>query len=96
MADDVIMGTLRKILTTGVGAALMTESSLRNALSEIKLTQQAREYFARQLHEEIQKALCGLTLEIQATVKISPRDSAKKENRFTVRRLKIRKLSGQK
>lgn len=102
------MGTLRKILTTGVGAALMTESGLRSALSDIKL----RDYLARQaskgkeeltkvlvseikrflehidLHEEIQKALSGMTLEVNASVRLAPSDS-KKETRLTVRRLKI-------
>jgi hypothetical protein len=56
------MSTFRKILTTGVGAALMTESSIRNALSDIKLTGQARDYIARQVQrgwEEATKMLIG-------------------------------------
>jgi hypothetical protein len=54
------MGTLKKILTTGVGAALMTESGIRSAISEIQLTRQAKEYLARQAQkgkEEVVKIL---------------------------------------
>lgn len=105
------MGTLRKIITTGVGAALMTEEGIRSAISDMKL----KEYLARQaskgkeeltkvvaselkrflehvdLHEEIQKALAGMTLEIQATVKLAPREKAKDQIKYTVKRLKIKK-----
>lgn len=82
------MGTLSKILTTGVGAALMTEGSIRNAIADIQLPRQAKGYLAKQvqkgkeeltkvilgelkrfldhlnIHEEIQKALKGLTIEV--------------------------------
>ena len=110
------MGTLRKILTTGVGAALMTEEGLRSVLSDIKLTRQARDYISRQaskgkeelakvlaselkgfldrvnIHDEIQKALAGMKLEVQATVTLSPRDGLKDQTKMTVRKLKIRKV----
>jgi DNA-binding IclR family transcriptional regulator len=106
------MGTLRKILTTGVGAALMTENGIRNALSDMKL----KEYLARQaskgkeeltkvvaaelkrflehvdLHEEIQKALTGMKLEIQATVTLAAKDKARDHIKYTVKKLKIRKI----
>ncbi len=106
------MGTFRKILTTGVGAALMTESGLRNAISDIKL----RDYLSRQaskgkeeltkvlvseikrfleridLHEEIRKALTGMKLEVQATVTLAPRDTPRDQSKFTVKKLKIRKV----
>lgn len=105
------MGTLRKILTTGVGAALMTESGLRNAISDIKLSDtiarqvlKGKEELSRVLageikrfleriniHEEVQKALAGMTIEVQATVKLTP-DSTKRDTRMTVRRLKIKKV----
>jgi len=89
----------------------MTESGLRNAIADIKLS----DYIARQaskgkeevtkvlvgeikrflerinLHEEIQKALSGMTLEVSATVKLAP-NAAKKETRLTVRRIKIKKI----
>lgn len=54
------MGTFKKILTTGVGAALMTESGIRSAISEIQLTRQAKEYLGRQAQkgkEEVVKIL---------------------------------------
>lgn len=56
------MSTLRKILTTGVGAALMTESGIRSAISDSKLTQQATDYLSKQLikgKEEIVKMVVG-------------------------------------
>ncbi len=89
------MGTLRKILTTGMGAALMTEGTLRNAISDINVTKQATGYIARQaqkgkeefarviaselkrflghidIHEEIRKALAGLTIEVEAKIHLS-------------------------
>ena len=96
------MGTLRKILTTGVGAALMTESSLRNALSEIKVTQQARDYLSKtlageirkflghiNLHREIQKALTGLTFEIAARVKI---ESAGDQVKASIKNVRVKKV----
>ncbi len=52
------MSTLRKILTTGVGAALMTESGIRSAISDNKIAQQATDYLSKQLvkgKEEIVK-----------------------------------------
>jgi hypothetical protein len=109
------MGTLRKILTTGVGAALMTENGLRQALSDIQLTRQARDYISRQaskgkeeitkvlaaelkrflgrvnLHDEIQKALAGMKLEVQATVTLAPRETSRDQTKFTVKKLKIRR-----
>lgn len=105
------MGTLRKILTTGVGAALMTESGLRNAISDIKLSDtiarqvlKGKEELSRVLageikrfleriniHEEVQRALAGMTIEVQATVKLTP-TASKKDTRVTVRRLKIKKI----
>ena len=97
------MGTLKKILTTGVGAALMTESSLRNALSDSRLTQQAKEYLTRQavkgkdelvnvlsaevkkflarirLDEELRQALSGMTIEVEAKIRLS--DGKKKHSK---------------
>ena len=40
--------TLRKILTTGIGAALMTEESLSKLLSDIKLPRDAKNYLVKQ------------------------------------------------
>ena len=84
------------MIETGIGAALITESGIRNALSDIRLTHQAKEYLSKQaqkgkeevtrvlvrevkrflnevhLHEELQKALAGLSLEIEAKIKIVP------------------------
>lgn len=56
------MSTLRKILTTGVGAALMTESGIRSALSDNKITQQAVDYLTKQLvkgKEEVVNLVVG-------------------------------------
>lgn len=88
------MNTWRKILTTGVGAALMTENSIRNALFDIQLPRQAKNYLTKQamkgkeemvrvltdeikrfltrinLHEELKKAVSGLSIDIQASIKI--------------------------
>jgi hypothetical protein len=105
------VGTLRKILTTGVGAALMTEEGIRSALADIKL----REYLSRQalkgkeeltkvvaselkrflehvnLHEEIEKALSGMKIQIQATVTLAQNEKGRGATKLTVRGLKIRK-----
>lgn len=94
------MGAIRKIFTTGVGAALMTENTLRTKLAEMNLTQQARDYLNKalagevkrflnhiNLHRELQKALTGLTLEVEAKVKIvGPGD------RLQVKDLRLRRL----
>ncbi len=56
------MGTLKKIITTGVGAALMTEESLRNALADIQVTRQAKDYLSRQAQKgkkEFTRVLVG-------------------------------------
>src|SRR4026208_2156982 len=106
------MGTLRKIITTGVGAALMTEGGIRSAISEMKL----KEYLSRQaskgkeeltkvvaselkrflehvdLHEEIQQALTGMKLEIHATVTLAAKDKGRDQVKYTVKKLKIRKI----
>lgn len=44
------------------------------------------------LHDEIQKALAGMKLEVQATVTLAPRDNMKSPTKFTVKKLKIRKV----
>jgi len=44
------------------------------------------------LHNEIQKALAGMKLEVQATVTLAPREGIKTPTKFTVRKLKIKKL----
>ena len=105
------MGTLRKIFTTGVGAALMTEEGLRNAFTDIKLTRQARDYITRQAlkgkeevskvvageikrfldHVDLHKALAGLTLHVQASITIGPRDGSREPMKLTVKNLKIRR-----
>lgn len=105
------MGTLRKIFTTSVGAALMTEEGLRNAFTDIKLTRQARDYIARQAlkgkeevskvvageikrfldHVDIHKVLSGLTLHIQASITIGPRDGSREPMKLSINNLKIRK-----
>lgn len=106
------MGTLRKILTTGVGAALMTEESLRNALADIQVTRQAKDYLARQaqkgrdeftkvlvgefkkflmhvsLQEEIQKALGGISLHIDARIRIESTDHEARKR--TLRRIHLK------
>lgn len=45
------MSTLQKILRTGLGAALITESSIRSAFSDIKVTGQAKDYMGRQIQK---------------------------------------------
>lgn len=106
------MGALRKILTTGVGAALMTEGRIRNAVSDINVTRQAKDYLTRQaqkgkeefakvvvgelkgflsqvdLHEEIRKALTGLTVEVQARLRIIPSDASRDHLKIRVRKKK--------
>lgn len=110
------MGTLRKILTTGVGAALMTESGIRSAFSEIQLTRQAKEYLGRQaqkgkeeisrmligevkkflnhidLHEEIQKALDGMTLEVEAKIKIAHPARGRDPSKTAVHKFRLKKI----
>src|SRR5262245_29771579 len=106
------MGTLRKIITTGVGAALMTEEGIRSAISDMKL----KEYITRQaskgkeeftkavaaelkrffehvnLHQEIQQALTGMKLEIQATVTLAAKDKTRDQVKYTIKKLKLRKI----
>ena len=56
------MGALRKILTTGVGAALITEENLRALLGDGKITRQAKDYLVRQAskgRQELTKMLVG-------------------------------------
>ncbi len=109
--------TLKKLLTTGVGAALLTESNIRNALTDMKLTQQAKDYLAKQaikgkdevvrvilnevkrflthiqLHEEIRKALSGLTIAVDTTIKISAptRIPKSKNKKVIVKKIRSRK-----
>lgn len=109
------MGTLRKFLTTGLGAALATEEGIRSVLTESQLTRQAREYVTRQalkgkeevskvirneikkflsdinIHEEIKKALAGLTVDIEATIHLRSHDNGRQQQKTTVRRIKIQK-----
>ncbi len=42
------LDAIRKILTTGIGAALMTEESLSKFLSEIKLPRDAKNFLIKQ------------------------------------------------
>jgi hypothetical protein len=115
MPRGLIMGAIRKFLTTGLGAALATEEGIRSALSESQLTKQAREYLTRQaikgkdevskvlrneikkflndinLHEELRKALAGLTLEIQASIHLKSADGSRHHDKASIRRLKIQK-----
>ena len=105
------MSTLRKIITTGFGAALMTEGGLRNALTENLLTKQAKDYVLRQaqkgkeevirlvmselkkflthvdLQEEIQKAMQGLNVQIEAKISFAP--SGKKQGKTHIAKLKF-------
>jgi hypothetical protein len=65
------MSTLRKILTTGVGAALMTEEGVREYLGRI-FDREMKGFLARiDIPNNLRKALAGMTLEIQAKIKIS-------------------------
>lgn len=73
------MSTLKKIVTTGLGAALITEEGVRNAtaylarqalqrkddLSNILSAEIAKFLKRINIHEEIRKALQGLTFEIK-------------------------------
>jgi hypothetical protein len=97
------MGTLRKILTTGVGAALMTEGGIRTAIArqaskgKEELTKAVASELKRflehvDLHEEIQKALTGMSLEIQATVTLAAKGKTRDQVKYTVKKLKIRKI----
>ena len=44
------------------------------------------------LRQEIQKALTGMKIEIQATVTLAAKDKARDQVKYTVKRLKIRKI----
>lgn len=109
------MDTIKKILTTGVGAALMTESGLRQVFADMQPTKQARDYLIRQLlkskdeilklvlseikkflqkvdiHEEVRKAMEGMTLEINATVTVKGKGRS-----LSTQNLRIKSLGKQK
>ncbi len=57
------MGAIRKIITTGLGAALMTEQGARQYIA--RQMDQRKKELAKVIHEEIRKALDGLTFEIR-------------------------------
>ena len=85
------MSTFRKILTTGVGAALMTESSIRNVLSDNRITQQVSDYLSKQflkflseinIQKELRKVLEGLDIEVQAFVRVNSSEVGPEKSRF--------------
>lgn len=57
------MGALKKILATSLGAALMTEEGARRYIA--RQMDQRKQELTRIIHEEIRKALQGLTIEIK-------------------------------
>ncbi|MBI2083009.1 MAG: hypothetical protein HYT76_05515 [Deltaproteobacteria bacterium] len=70
------MGTLKKIIRTGLGAALMTEEGVRTALTnqakqrkadlENIIAREVGKFLQRiNIHQEIRKALEGLTIEVK-------------------------------
>lgn len=66
------MGTLQKIVRTGLGAALLTDQAVRNSVSRRRqdLSNIVSREFTRflgkiSLHEEIRKALEGLVIEVR-------------------------------
>lgn len=91
------MGTLRKILTTGVGAALMTESQIRRQAGDYiaRQAQRGKEEVAKvlsgeikrllhqtDLYEIIHKALDGLTIEVDARIRLASSDHSGKWTRI--------------
>lgn len=95
------MGAIRKLFTTGVGAALMTESNLRNAVTQRALrgkeeltkvlAGEIRKFLDHiNLHEEIQKALEGLVLEIEASIRITSPKS-KNGRPFHLKKVSVKK-----
>ena len=96
------MSTFRKILTTGVGAALMTESSIRNVLSDNRITQQVSDYLSKQflkflseinIQKELRKVLEGLDIEVQAFVRVNAAESGPEKARFAFRTSTKKSLS---
>lgn len=70
------MGALEKIIRTGLGAALMTEEGVRTALAkqakrrktdlENIIAREIGRFLSRiNIHQEIRKALEGLTIEVK-------------------------------
>ncbi len=57
------MGALQKILKTGLGTALMTEQGARQYI--LRQMDRRKRELAKIIHEEIRKALDGLTFEIR-------------------------------
>lgn len=91
------MGAIRKLFTTGVGAAMLTKNNLQNAVAQ--RAQKGKEELTRvlaaeikrflehvKLHEEIQKALTGL--EIEASIRIKNSASQKA---FRLKKIPIKK-----
>ena len=85
------MSTMRKILATGVGAALMTEDGIREYLA--RQTQKGKDEIVKvvlgelkkflehlDLQSELRKALSGMTIEVEAKVRLTP--SARKKTPF--------------
>jgi len=87
--------SLRKLLITGIGTALMTEDALMKYLSDLKLPKDAKKYLSSQasrgkeeltkvlsaelrrylthlnLEEVVRKALDGMKVDVEATVRFS-------------------------
>ncbi len=77
------MSTFQKIINTGLGAALMTESGLRKLLVETKdsiselLLSEIKKFLARiDLQSELRRALSGMEVEVNATIKLIPREGS--------------------
>lgn len=75
------MVTIGKLISTGMGAARMTEASVRRILSDTKdnisgvLASEIKRFLAQvDIQRELTKALTNIQLEINATIRIAPQD----------------------
>lgn len=84
------MVTIGKLISTGVGAARMTQVGLQKLLLDTKdnasklLVAEIKKFLSQiNIHEELARALTGLQLEISATIKVRPQtgDGKKKKSR---------------
>lgn len=88
------MVTIGKLISTGMGAARMTQAGLQKLLLDTKdnvsslLVAEIKKFLSQiNIHEELARALTGLQLEISATIKVRPQTGAQsaKKPRKTAR-----------
>ena len=114
------MSEIKKLISTGIGAVLMTEEGIRNAITGISLPRDAKKYLMDQasrrkeevtsiissevknflsrinLHEEVKRALNGMTIDIQATIRLSDKLAPKLKSQKISTRKTPRKASKRK